>query len=242
MAGAQSSPARRATVVAFGLATTIAVGAALGAVELYTGFALYSFVFFFVIPVGAILAGFAAASGYYFGLTLLNDKPVGNVVVNMVLAAVSAYLAAHYVPYFVLEIDGILVREFISFPEYLDISIRSASMSFGVRGHAIGETGEMRPLWGYLYAALQVGGFAAGGFAVFGFLLGRPYCEGCGKYFRKLGKQARYTSDADVLVANIRQLAELFVSSRGAEAMTFHSTHMGEAKLGKNVVGSQIVL
>jgi hypothetical protein len=49
----------------FGIATSFITGIILGLIEVHSGYALYSWVFWVVIPVGAILSGFGAASGYY---------------------------------------------------------------------------------------------------------------------------------------------------------------------------------
>lgn len=49
----------------FGIATSFITGIILGLIEVHSGCALYSWVFWVVIPVGAILSGFGATSGYY---------------------------------------------------------------------------------------------------------------------------------------------------------------------------------
>ena len=73
-----------------GMLSTLIVAGILGFIEIEYGQALYSFMFFFIIPIGAGLAGFAAASGYYLGVKIFNSKPVGGVLIN-VLFDVSAY-------------------------------------------------------------------------------------------------------------------------------------------------------
>ena len=62
-------------VTVLGVGSTLIVAGVLGFIEVKFGWALYSFMFFFIIPVGAGFAGFAAASGYYLGAKLTHQKP-----------------------------------------------------------------------------------------------------------------------------------------------------------------------
>ena len=60
-----------------GLATSLLTALILWYIEQRFGWALYSWTFWFVIPVGAFLAGFAGASGYYFGSWFFGHRPNG---------------------------------------------------------------------------------------------------------------------------------------------------------------------
>lgn len=210
-------------VAVMGFTTSLVTAAILGAIEFYTGFAIYSFMLWFILPVGAIFAGFAAASGYYAGSKLFNQKPVGGVLFNMIAAAFSSYFLVQYLPYYLMEHDGVRIKEFISFWKYLDITIRSTSLSF-IRGNA--STGELGAL-GYGYAALQALGFSAGGFAVFAKLTDNPFCEDCARYLDKIGQQERFTSGANKLIENIKVLARLIDEHSYDEAVKFHSEELG---------------
>jgi hypothetical protein len=151
-------------VAALGGATSLLTGIILGLIEVYTGRAIYSWTFWFVLPGGAFVSGMAAASGYYAGAVLLHQKPAGGVLFNMVAASVSAFFVVHYVPYFMLEIEGVRLKDVISFWQYLDFDIRHTSLSF-VRSDA--STGDLGSVFGYVLAALQLAGFSVGGCAVF---------------------------------------------------------------------------
>ena len=109
-----------------------------------------------------------------------------------------------------IRVEGKYVSDYIPFTQYLGIAIRSTSMKF-----RFGSTGELGG-FGYIIALLQIGGFAAGGFAVYGYLASKPYCDKCSRYLSGKGKQVRYTGDADGLQA---ATAEIFDDLRnGATA------------------------
>lgn len=62
-------------VTAFGVVTSIATALLLFVVEQSFSVSLYTWTVWFVIPVGAMLAGFVAASGYYAGARLFGHRP-----------------------------------------------------------------------------------------------------------------------------------------------------------------------
>ncbi len=217
---------RQLIVASMGLAASLLTGLILGLVEVYTGFALYSLSMLFIIPVGAILAGFAAASGYYAGALVFNQKPAGAMLLNMVLTSVSAFLIVHYVPYFLMEVSGVRVKEMVSFWRYLDVDIRSTSLAL-LRSNA--DTGELG-VWGYGFAAVQLLGFSVGGAAVFGWLSDKPYCDKCSRYLKKTGRRERYTSDGEGLVSNVQQFAALIQSGNMSAATQLFKEEMGSVQ------------
>lgn len=211
-------------VAAFGFSTALLTGVVLGYVEIEFGFAFYSWMFWFVIPVGAILSGFGAASGYYAGAMLFHQKPAGGVLLNMLGASIGAFFIIHYIPYFMFEIDGIHIKEVMSFWKYLDIGIRNTSLSF-LRSSV--STGELGSFWGYGYAILQLIGFSVGGFAVFGWLSQNPYCDNCSRYLKKTGKQELYTSEGAKLLEQIKEFASLLAAEQCNDAIRYHTENMG---------------
>lgn len=229
---------KQVLVAAFGGTTSLLTGVILGLIEVYTGYAIYSWMFWFVIPAGAFLAGFGAASGYYAGAMLFNQKPAGGVLLNMVAASVSAFFIIHYIPYFILEVEGIRVKEVISFWQYLDLDIRHTSLSF-VRGGV--STGELGGALGYVFAALQLVGFSVGGLAVFGWLSQNPYCDKCSRYLKKTGQQVRFTNDSDTFIRSIRDFALLVEGQKYDEAIRFHAETMGVEYGRKNHLKTRII-
>jgi len=229
---------KQLVIAAMGIGTSVLTALVLGLIEVYTGYAIYSWTFWFVIPVGAFLAGFGAASGYYAGAMLFHQKPVGGVLFNMLSVSVSAYLIVHYVPYYLLEVNGIRVKDAISFWQYLDFAVRHTSLTL-VRGGA--STGELGGFWGYGYAGLQLLGFSVGGFAVFAWLTENPYCDKCSRYLGKTGKQERYTSDGDVLIATIKEFAQLLDAQNFHEAIGLHAKEMGVVEGPSHHLRSRII-
>jgi hypothetical protein len=163
------------TVAATGAATSFVTAAILVAIERSTGFSFYTYRPLFAIPLGAVLSGFVGAYGYYLGARLFNHRPTKILLLNMVVISVATFFLIHYFHYYFLTIEGKLVRDFISFVDFLRIELSH------------------NKAWGYLYAPLQVIGFAAGGLAVFGYLDSLPYCEKCAKYLSAKDRQTRYS-------------------------------------------------
>ena len=118
-------------------------------------------------------------------------------------------------------IDGKSVSDYVSFGQYLDIAIRSTSMEFSFRATEIGATGELGGL-GYGVAILQILGFAAGGLAVYVYLVSIPYCERCSRYFAAKGKQTRYTADPEGLQAATVQVFSDFGEGAVTAAIEKH--------------------
>ena len=204
------------------------------------GFAFYSLMFWFIVPVGALFSGFAGASGYYAGARLFNQRPTRQLLLNILLASVGTFFAFHYLTYITMEVEGEAISEYVSFAQYLDIAIRSTSMDF-VRARS--STGELGGL-GYGVALLQILGFAIGGFAVYAYLESVPYCNKCSCYLSRKGKQIRYTADAEGLQAKTAQVMSDFDRGAISSAIEHHGVkggvnldHFGGAKVDQLVKG-----
>lgn len=223
----------------FGISATLLTGITLGLIQVYTGFALYSLTFWFVIPVGAILSGFAAASGYYLGAKLFHQKPSGGVLLNMVASSITAFLVVHYIPYYMLEVDGTRIKEVISFWQYLEFYIKHTSLSslrFG------GSTGELGTFAGYAYACLKLLGFSIGSVAVFMWLSESPYCDKCSRYLQKTGQQDRFTLGGELFVNQIKEFHLLLDNLKFNEAIHFHSGQMGVSNSSGYQLKSRIII
>jgi hypothetical protein len=214
-----------------GFATSLLTALILWSVEFRLGFAFYTWMFWFVVPVGALLAGLAAASGYYAGARIFNHRPTPVLLLNILAASVATFFAIHLLSYLTLQVEGRAVRDLVSFWRYLDISIRSTAMEFRVHAREVGTTGELGVL-GYGVALLQILGFAAGGFAVYGYLVSVPYCERCARYFAAKGRQIRYTGDVQGLQASTAQVLGAFRDGAITAALAAHQA-FGSPKLQK---------
>ena len=222
-------------VSGLGATTSIITAVILAAVELRFDFSLYTWMFWFVIPAGAILCGFAAASGYYLGARLFNHRPTGILLLNMVAISIATFFLIHYLNYFFLEIDGKAVRDFIPFSQFLDIEMSHTAVQFNIRAHPIGEAVEIGS-WGYLYAALQMLGFAVGGVAVYFHLKSLPYCDSCSKYLAKKGIQNRYTRDSEALTNAVKDIMHCLSESRFQDAIAVHAKMAGSDTYQKELV------
>jgi hypothetical protein len=185
-------------VTGFGIATSSLTALILAFVESKLGFSFYSFMWWFVIPVGALLSGFAAASGYYFGAKVFNHRPTRLMLFNMISVALTTYFLLNYLNYSFMEVKGHPVSQLIPFSQYMDIVLSRQAMEFRIRGARVGETGELGNL-GYVTALLQVLGFAVGGLCVYGHLRSAPFCGACGKYLKKYSSVTRFTNDTEQL-------------------------------------------
>jgi hypothetical protein len=203
----------------FGAATSLATAYVLFLVQKYTGLSLYTFSLWFVIPLGAMIAGALASCGYFFGAKLTHQRPTWVLCVNMLVVSTVTFFVVHYLSYADLAVEGRPASEILTFPEYLDLVIRSSSLQeFRTRA----ETGELGR-WGYGLAVLEVMGFALGGLAVYAHLDMLPYCQGCSRYLTSLGQHQRYTSDDAGFVSLYQTLHDLVAAERLPDAVSFHA-------------------
>lgn len=169
-------------IVSFALTVLVVV-----VIERLTTFNIFTLSFWFVIPAGALLVGFAAASGYYFGSLLFHTHPSWWLLLQIIIVAALAQFAIYFGEYRALVLDdGTQVADFVPFLEYLDIYLKSAHLRVGRGAHI--DTGEVGS-FGYWLAAIQFVGFIFGGVALFLMLRHYPTCEACGRYLRTLAKR-----------------------------------------------------
>ncbi len=182
-----------------GLVTSVLTAVGVVLVQNLTGFNLFTLSFWVVLPVGAFLVGFAAASGYFFGSLYFHKKPGLLLLLQMVLIAAFTQLLIYYMEYSTLILDdGTKASEYIAFGQYLDLSLTKAHYRIGRSAqHDMGEAGS----FGYWMAFFQFIGFMLGGVSVYVFLSGRPICQACDKYFRPLGKKIKSFGSTDDLAA-----------------------------------------
>lgn len=177
-----------------GLATSILVALADVAIARMTGFDFFTFSIWVVVPAGALLTGFAAASGYYFGSLYFHKRANASLLIQMVLIAGAAQFLIYWTGYatMVLE-DGRKVADFVPFAQYMDLILTKAHYRIG-RGQT--DTGEVGNL-GYWIAIAQFAGFLLGGVAVFFNLKAKPVCGSCDLYLRPLAKRQKVFASAD---------------------------------------------
>ena len=199
-----------------GFATSFTTAGILAAIEHFTGLSLYTVSLWGIVPVGAILSGGVGASGYLLGARLLNRAPSRLLLLNVVLASVTTFLTIHYFAYVSLEVNGARVVDYVPFWTYLDAAIRSASL--GLAGSSVLVTPSLGVL-GYVFALLQVVGFALGGFVAYGYLVAQPYCERCARYLGEKSVSVRYTADIRALERSQRIIADHVQAGSFADAL-----------------------
>lgn len=213
-----------------GFITTVITAISLGYIAVEYNFAVYTWTLFFVIPFGAIGAGMAAASGYYFGAMWVHTKPSGGILFNMMLASISAFFIINYTIYLMLEYEGIPLSDVVGFWEYVDFDIRTTSLVTGRTSRVI--TDELGSS-GYLYAGLQLLGFMGGGTWLYFILKDLPFCEACSRYRKRVLRQDRYTGDGEEVVRKIEELVILDDAGVHDGAINHHATEMGSKKQSK---------
>jgi len=209
-------------VTAFGAVSCALTGILLVLFEEYTGFAFYTWLLWFFIPIGAIVSGFIAATGYYFGARLFGHRPGILVLINMISISIGTFFLIYYFSYAFFMIEGISIKEHISFWTYLDIAIRSSSLEFRTGARVVDSSGELGA-WGYIHALLQICGFALGGGTAYHFLTQLPYCEKCSKYLYTRDQQIRVISDVDQLKELVAKISEAYALDQPQMAIDLHS-------------------
>ena len=181
-----------------GLITSVLVAIANVALARMTGFNFFTFALWFIVPVGAIGVGFAAASGYYFGSLYFHKRATLMLFVQMVAIAALTQLLIYYLGYATMVLDdGRRVADIAPFSKYLDVLLTSSHYRIGRAQSDTGAVGDL----GYWIAFAQFLGFVFGGIAVFGFLKTKMFCQSCDRYLRPLAQRTKTFSDAETAAA-----------------------------------------
>lgn len=181
-----------------GLLTSIATAIAVAAFDHFTGLNLFTFSVWVVLPVGAGLCGFLAASGYYLAAKALHQRPTPILLVQMVAIAAVTMVLIYWLEYKAMQIDGVYVSTIVPFTDYLDVVLTKTHMKMG-RAAQI-DTGEVGS-FGYWLALFDFVGFLTGAGFVYLALKNQPTCEPCNKYLKTLVKKKDSFSDTDSLAA-----------------------------------------
>jgi hypothetical protein len=150
----------------------------------YTTVNLFTLRIWFVIPVGAVLIGAAAASGAMLAAWLLNIRPsMTTAAISAAMAGIGSMFLIYYFGYVTLQLpDGRMATDLVSFGEYLDLSITKSHTRMGRRQQDLGEVGGL----GYAIALIEIFGFVVGAFGLFCLILALPFCSTCRVYLKKI--------------------------------------------------------
>lgn len=180
---AASTSAAELLITAGGIVTSIMVVATNLLVARLLDFDFLSLSFWFVVPAGALVGGFAAAAGYYLVAKWTQTMPNRRLLFNMVAVGLSTWLLYNWLDYYTLVLeDGTRVRDIASFWQYFTVAAEHMQLTIGTRTNPSAvTTGELGNL-GYAREALQVLGFMLGGFATYAYLASSEVCEICRRY------------------------------------------------------------
>lgn len=214
--------------------TCITVAVANVIIAKITGFNLYSFSIWFILPVGAALVGFGGTSGAVLAARYFNIKPKWIDFVPLVITAAATMWLIYYLDYatFVLN-DGRKVSDILDFESYVDLVLTKSHMRFGRAALDTGELGEA----GYYFAAVQFVGFLVGGVATFGFIKAMPECADCTSFIRKLKSQ----TSPDLNFDEASKILELFKTSDFENMQTLLAWRPEDRKFDKKDQRAQII-
>lgn len=164
-------------VVLGGLLTTLLTLGAVWALEA-RGVTVMGWYLDGVIPIGALGVGVAASSGYGLASWLHGVKISGRLLAVMFAIQIGAYFAASGIQY-AARASAYPDGSPVSFATYFDATTRAFALQSTDGSHSI-----PYGVWGYLFRALEIGGFSLGSLIGPGVLRGRAYCDSCSLYMR----------------------------------------------------------
>ncbi|HSN91761.1 MAG TPA: hypothetical protein VLS93_11085 [Anaeromyxobacteraceae bacterium] len=183
---ASASPRRVAAgnpaplVLAGGLATTALALAGVWALSRYAETNVMGWYANYVLPVGAILVGLVASSGFGIGSWLGGARITGGLLAAVAVALLAGYWAAQLLEFHLLFPEGASFEDGTpaGFLDWYDAVTRS----FAWEDH--GKAGAPLGAFGYALRAGEMLGFAGGGLVAPALLRKAPYCSACRVYMR----------------------------------------------------------
>src|SRR5689334_18618076 len=88
-----------------GLTTSVLTAVVVLLIERWVNFSIFTMSFWVIVPVGALLTGCGAASGYYIGAVLTDRKPGKQLLVSMVIVSGGTFFLIYYLQYLTMEVD-----------------------------------------------------------------------------------------------------------------------------------------
>jgi hypothetical protein len=172
----------------------------------------------FVLPVGALIVGALAGSGYCLAAWLRGVRLSGLLLLSVLVLQVAAYFAGQYLEYKALVAPGAR----LTFWQYFDLT----TQAFAFKGQN-GQAGNPMGGWGYAFRLLEIAGFAAGALIVLAILAQKPYCEACRAYQRTV---QQLTLPAGVKPRKVNKKDTAAVAAYEAECRQAYEAALGELK------------
>jgi len=213
-------------ITIFGIMSSLIAVGVLFLLEKYCDISIYSLTVYYIIPFGAIGAGFIAASGYYVGALILNHRPSHVLLVNMIILSVATFFLSYAVYYHLATYNDQPISNFISYWQYLAYELEHlyVKSKYDTNGK-IEYLGQV----GYFIGLVQMVGFAIGAIFVYQYLSLEAYCNKCSCYFSKVGKKIKYLWEDSNLYRTLNDLADKISKGQLQEAINTHRS-LGEAE------------
>ncbi len=166
-------------VLISGLATTALALVGVYVLDAKTDFHIMGWYANYILPVGAILVGVVASSGYGLASWFSGIKINRSLLWMVLVLQLAAYFAAQYIEFKGRHLIHLRDGTTVGFIEYFDAMARSFAWK-----QDNGSPGTPLGVWGYAFRGLEILGFAAGGLIVPLVLRKKPYCQACQRYMR----------------------------------------------------------
>ena len=133
----------------------------------------------YILPIGALIVGVAASSGYGLASWFSGVK-ISRALLWMVLGLqLLAYFSAQYIEFKSLHLTHRASGAPVGFFEYYDMVARAFAWK-----QDNGQSGEPLGMWGYAFRGLEMLGFVGGGLIIPAVMRKAPYCQACQRYMR----------------------------------------------------------
>ena len=171
-------------VLISGLVTTVLALAGVYVLDAKTDFHIMGWYANYILPVGAILVGVVAASGYGLASWFSGIKITRSLLWMVLVFQLAAFFTAQYIEFKGRNLIHLRDGTPVGFIEYFDVTARLFAWK-----QDDGSPGKPLGAWGYAFRGLEILGFAAGGLIVPLVLRKKPYCQACQRYMhaRQLG-------------------------------------------------------
>lgn len=222
-------------VLVAGLVTTVLALAGVWALSVYADENVMGWYANYVLPVGAVLVGAVASTGFGLASWLGGARISGRLLAAVALCLVAGYWAAKWVEFRVAFPAGATFDDGTpaGFLDWYDLVTRSFAWK-----DRRGELGAPLGAWGYLLRAGEIAGFACGGL-IAPFALRRvPYCASCAVYMRQpvvaivpAGVKPRRISKKDAAgrAAHEAEAREAYARGEAAVARMLAASQAGDA-------------
>ena len=138
-----------------------------------------SFYLWHLVPVGAIITGFLAASGYLLAIRLTRTQLRPWMLPTILALHLMAYFGGEFLVFKLLNLHHTADGSPVGFWELFDLQTRNYTMMGLSAGK---DAGKPLELWGYGIRFLEVVGFMGGAFAVPMAVANVPLCPTCKRY------------------------------------------------------------